>query len=104
MKRTKTRKLVLTDGTWYFENTSATHSYFTKNPKGAMNFYCERWPDLNDKKTLQWQIDTWTKHEPEVLVNGRVDDTAKIDRNKFVLKWVTIIETVKEEDFNYEGF
>jgi hypothetical protein len=110
MKRTKVKKLVLTDGTWYYENTSVGHSHFTDNPRKAWNFYCERIPSLNEKKRLHWELDTWTKDEPLVYNKpnryGKVtrNTDVKIDRSKFVLKWITIIETIKEEPFNYEGF
>lgn len=109
MKRSKKKILVFTDGKYFFENASAMESYFTDNVKEARNFHCDRWTELNKKETLLWEIDTHTKHQPIIhLTNeyGKVtrhtDDN--FDWNKFNLKWVTIIETIKEEDFNYEGF
>ena len=106
MKRTKKRKLVLTDGTWYYYNSTYRNSIFTDNPREAWNFNYEGFfSNLNKKKTLLWQVDTWTKHEPVVYDNkGREIKDVKIDRSKFTLKWITIIETIKEEEFNYEGF
>ena len=112
MKRTKIKKLVLTDGTWYYENTTCSNSIFTNNPRKAWNFYSEGFfSDLNKKSRLHWELDTWTKHEPIVYTKqdryGRSiknKEAIKIDRSKFTLKWITIIETIKEEEFNYEGF
>ena len=111
MKRTKKRMLVLTDGTYYYENSSCDRSYFTNNPRKAWNFYHEGFfSNLNQRKRLDWEIDTWTNHEPFVYTErdkyGRSIENKdiKIDRSKFSLKWITIIETIKEEPFNYEGF
>jgi hypothetical protein len=106
MKRTKIKKLVLTDGKWYYENTTCRNSMFTDNPRKAWNFHHEGlFSNLNKKKDLLWELDTWTKHEPIVYDNkGCEDKSVKIDRSKFALKWITIIETIKEEEFNYEGF
>ena len=111
MKRTKTRKLVLTDGTWYYENTTCKNSQWCNDPKKAWNFYADGafFSNLNTKKRLQWCIDTWTKHDPEIRVNKHGTTWYEkapdgFDREKCKLKWVTIIETIKEEDFNFEGF
>lgn len=107
MKRTKVRKLVFTDGKYYYHNSTGVNSIFTSNPREAWNFYCERWTDLNDKRDLHWQIEAWTKHKPCLLHGGdyiKQSENLNIDWSNFKMKWITIIETIKEEDFNYEGF
>lgn len=112
MKRTKIKKLVLTDGTWYYENRSVMDSMFTDNPRKAWNFYTDRdFEYANEKRQLHWELDMLTKNKPLLVSdekdrNGKHivvnDDSFKIENCK--LKWITIIETIKEEDFNYEGF
>ena len=109
MKRIKIKKLVLTDGEYYFETSSAYESIFTRDPRKAWNFYSETFPTSNQRRRLHWEIETWTKHTPVVYSknsNGKykVDPNIVIDRSKFHLKWITIIETIKVEDFDYEGF
>lgn len=105
MKRTKIKKLVLTDGTWYFANSAVDVSFFTDDPRKAWNFHCETSPTLNEKRRLHWELDKWTKHEPYAKsTKNRWLNGSKIDRSNFKLKWITIIETIKEETFNYEGF
>jgi len=115
MKRTKKRKLVLTDGTYYFESSSCINnkpiSSFTDNLKNARDFaYDGCYAYLNSKKKLQSELDAFTNGEPIVCTKPdrygipTEDKSIKIDRSKFSLKWITIIETIKEEPFNYEGF
>lgn len=123
MKRIKTKKLVLTDGTWYFENnhyeghenekgeiTQEHISTFVKNPKFAWDFHCDRFPELNSKKHLEWELNTWTKGTPHLVKTEdgyhhfKEEGGEKVKRENCKLKWVTIIETIKSEDFNFEGF
>lgn len=104
MKDTKRKKLVLTDGTWYFNHSSGMNSYFTKSPSEALNFHFEDYPALNTKERLEWEIKNWTNSEPKAIDNNGNDNSANIDRSKFSLKWLTIIESFHESDFNYEGF
>lgn len=115
MKRTKKRMLVLTDGTYYFQSSSYINnkpiSDFTNDLKKAWNFaYDGYYAYLNSKKKLQSELDAFTNGEPIVYTGkdkyGRLIENKdiKIDRSKFSLKWITIIETIKEEPFNYEGF
>lgn len=116
MKRTKIKKLVLTNGTWYYENCGGMGSRFTNNPRKAWNFYTnpKKYPTfthLNEKRRLHWELDTWTKGKPLLVSDEKnrygkhiiVDDDS-FKRENCKLKWITIIETIKEEDFNYEGF
>lgn len=100
MKRTKTKKLVLTDGKYYYENRSAFDIYFTTDPRKAWNYYCERFPNINEIRYLHWEIGLLAKNKSHVRENPDI----KVDLGNFKLKWITIIETIKEEEFNYEGF
>ena len=110
MKQIIKKMLVLTDGTWYYENTSRNYSHFTNDVRRAWNFYSEKFPSQNTKPDLQWELDTWTNDEPYVEapdrynthIRKRID--VKIDRKKFKLKWVIITETIEEKEFNYENF
>jgi len=110
MKQITIKKLVLTDGTYYYENTSATQSYFTNDITKAWNFYCENYPKLNEKRRLHWELDNWTKNKPIVLNEpneygyAKPNNDIKIDRSKFVLKWIIIKKTIKEKKFKYEDF
>lgn len=110
MKQIIKKMLVLTDGTWYYENTSRNYSHFTNDVRRAWNFYSEKFPSQNTKPDLQWQLDTWTNDEPYVKAPDRYNThiwkriDVKIDRKKFKLKWVIITETIEEKEFNYENF
>ena len=115
MKRTKTKKLVYTDGTWYYYNSLSgptIKSAFIRDPKEAWNFNYEGYfSDLNTSKRLKFELD-YTTHEPcffkrkygELLISDEDFDPKDFDIKKFKFKWITFIETIKEEDFNYEGF
>jgi hypothetical protein len=108
-KRTKVKKLVLTDGTWYYDNSSAYNSYFIDDQQMAWDFQNKsviyKYDDASWRKRLQWELDTWTHHEPIARRNYRrrgivkTDESVKIDRSKFVLKWLTVIETVRLDEF-----
>jgi hypothetical protein len=105
MKRTKTKKLVFTDGKLYYDNRGVSEAYFTENVKEAHNFFCERFPELNQKKYLDFELGFATGLKPVVYnKKKRITEETKIDISKFTLKWVIIIETIKEENFNYEDF
>ena len=109
MKRTKIRKLVLTDGTWYFGCPyTGNKSYFTNNPRKAWNFYDGY---RSEKRRLHWELNEWTKHKPLLESDKKnrygkhiIVNDSSFKRENCKLKWITIIETIKEEDFNYEGF
>lgn len=97
MKHSKIKKLVLTDGNLYYENNSAFTSMFTDDPEKAHNFYSSAFPMIN---FLKWEIESSTNKTPEITASK----SYVFDRSKFSLKWITIIKTIKEEEFNFEGF
>ena len=105
MKRTKTKKLVFTDGKLYYHNRCVSEAYFTEDVKEAHNFFCEQFPELNQKRHLDFELGFATGLKP-VVYNKRkhTSEEIKVDISKFTLKWVIIIETIKEENFNYENF
>ncbi len=118
MKRIKTKKLVLTDGTWYYVTRGCGFCNITDDHREAKDFYCERFPELNRKEYLEWELGLIYTLEPEIVVSANKifgkpvtslkrqlnSEKTNIDITKFKLKWITVIETIKEEEFNYEGF
>lgn len=105
MVYSKEKKLVLTDGTWYFsgyhdcilgKKRGEWYSLFRKNPDKAYDF-----SDCKTKESLKAKLTRITRFNP-LPMTGEIlfDSHTKLDRRKFALKWLTITTTAKQEDFN----